>query len=198
MTSDLSGKKVLITSGSTAEAIDPVRVITNRSSGKMGQALKLAAQNAQAEVVFVEATNIDQLKKDIAENFNKIDILIMAAAVSDYKPVEVSAQKIKSSQDKLLIEFEKTEDLLAYFGTKKTNQYLVGFALESEHLIENATNKLTDKNLDLIIANDTSAIGADKSSIKIIDKNNQIEEYNNLDKIILAEKIIARICRDIS
>ncbi len=196
--SDLAGKKILITYGGTAEAIDPVRVITNRSSGKMGLALKAAAEKAGAKVIAVKAETVEQLKKEIAANFNSIDILIMAAAVSDYKPVKTSAQKIKSDQQKLIIELEKTEDLLAYFGAQKTSQYLAGFALESENLLANALAKLKKKNLDLIIANDISALGAERSSIKIIDKKEALTEYNNLNKDILAEKIIAKICRDLS
>lgn len=195
---DLTGKRVLITYGGTAEAIDPVRVITNRSSGKMGLALKATAEKAGATVISIKAETAEQLKKEIAANFNNIDILIMAAAVSDYKPVQSSAQKIKSGQKRLMLELEETEDLLAYFGTQKTGQYLAGFALESENLLSNALTKLKKKKLDLIIANDISALGAEKSSIKIIDKKETVTEYNNLSKDILAEKIIAKICRDLS
>lgn len=196
--SDLSGKKILITYGGTAEAIDPVRVITNRSSGKMGLALKAAAEKAGAIVIAIKAETVAQLKKEITANFAVIDVLIMAAAVSDYKPVNFSSQKIKTSQSRLIIELEKTEDLLAYFGSQKTHQYLVGFALESENLEANALAKLKKKNLDLIIANETTALGAEVSSIKIIDKKVLVEEYNNLNKTILAEKIIDKICRDLS
>lgn len=195
---NLQGKKILITSGGTKEQIDPVRIITNKSSGKMGQALKNAALLTGAEVNFIEAQNVTQLKNDIEKSFNNTDVLIMAAAVSDYKPKKQSTNKIKSDQENLTIELEKTEDILNYFGQKKQKQYLVGFCLETENLKENALKKLKNKNLDLIIANDISAIGSDQSSVLMIDKNQEITEYKNLEKSIIAEKILERICRDLN
>ncbi len=195
--SQLAGKKIIITSGGTREAIDPVRVITNNSSGKMGLALYKAAVDSGADVEFIQATNTAQLKNDIAQKFAEADILIMAAAVSDYKPKQLSPVKIKSHADNLTIELEKNEDILSYFGSQKKNQYLVGFCLETNDLKENAQKKLKNKNLDLIVANSAEAIGADEASVLILDKQDNIEEYCNLDKSVIAEKILERICRDL-
>lgn len=196
--SALSGKKIIITSGGTKEPLDPVRVISNLSSGKMGQALREVALANDAEVCFIEAQTIEQLKQDIGKNFKTADVLIMAAAVSDYRPKKTAAQKIKSKAGTMTIELEKTEDLLTYFSKQKSGQYLVGFCLETENLRENALAKLKAKNIDLIVANSAQALGADNSSVVIIDKNEEALEYNNLPKKIIAEKIIERICRDIN
>lgn len=194
----LKNKKVLITSGGTKEPLDPVRVITNLSSGKMGAALRQAALAAGAEVCFIEAQSVEQLKNDIAKDFKNADVLIMAAAVSDYRPKHSSNKKIKSKADLLTIELEKTEDLLAYFGKQKKGQYLVGFCLETDNLEENALAKLKAKNLDLIVANSAKALGAETSSVLVIDKNKKTNEYTDLPKTMIAEKIIERICRDLN
>lgn len=196
--SPLAGKKIIITSGGTKEPLDAVRVITNLSSGKMGQALREAATESGAELVFIEAQTVAQLKTDIAKEFKTANILIMAAAVSDYRPRQTTQTKIKSKSSGLTLELEKTEDLLAYFGQQKTNQYLVGFCLETDELEKNALIKLKAKNLDLIIANSAAALGADNSSVLIIDKTAQVTAYENLPKKLIAEKIIERICRDLN
>lgn len=193
----LKGRKIIITGGGTRERLDPVRVLANLSSGKMGLALRNAALTAGAEVKYIQAETADQLKKEISEDYESAEILIMAAAVSDYRPLKPAQQKIKSTENKLTIELEKTEDLLAYFGRKKQGQYLVGFALETENLEENAKKKLKNKNLDLIVANDPDALGSDSSTVRIIGKDGISEVYQN-SKQVIAEKIIERICRDIS
>jgi len=194
----LVGKKIIITGGGTQEEIDAVRVITNKSSGRMGLALKKAAEGMGAEVKYIEATTVNELKENIAEEFDDADALIMAAAVSDYKPLVKAEGKIKSDEAKMTIELKKNEDLLEFFGKQKKDQLLIGFALESQDLINNAKEKLKKKNLDLIVANDVSAIGAGSATITIIDKNNDQKEYNDMDKNILAEKILEKVCRNLS
>ncbi|MDR2430966.1 MAG: bifunctional phosphopantothenoylcysteine decarboxylase/phosphopantothenate--cysteine ligase CoaBC [Candidatus Margulisbacteria bacterium] len=198
-TRPLSGKKIVITGGGTREPLDPVRVITNVSSGKMGAALRDAAEKAGAEVVYIDAgaENARSLKKRIAAEFDGADALIMAAAVSDYKPASVRTDKIKSGADKLTIELARTEDLLKYFAGKKKKQYIVGFALESLNLLKNASAKLRSKNLDLVVANDISALNSDTAQITLLAKDGRAETFDRLSKPKAAEKIIERVCRDI-
>lgn len=191
----LKGKKIIVTYGGTKEPIDPVRVITNNSSGKMGLALITAARKAGATVVGIEAQTVTQLKEAIAKDFTDADCLIMAAAVSDYKVKAPSQHKVKSEENELTITLEKNEDLLAYFGEQKKKQKIIGFALESEELIENAKKKLKKKNCDLIIANDITALGADRSAVTILDQNGIVTTAHGT-KNELAEKIIA-LCRNL-
>jgi phosphopantothenoylcysteine decarboxylase/phosphopantothenate--cysteine ligase len=189
----LVGKKVIITGGGTKEPIDPVRVISNLSSGKMAKALVAAAKQAGADVTYIEATTVEGLKKDVLKNFAQADVVIMAAAVSDYRPVTVNNQKIKKKNAKLTIELEKTEDILGLLGKKKTHQYLVGFALESEDLAANAKEKLINKNCDLIVGNSTEALGAENTCVTIISR--ETAELFQGPKSKVAEQIIDRICR---
>jgi len=195
----LSGKKIIITGGGTREPLDPVRTLTNNSSGKMGLALKAAAEKTGATVVYIDAGagGVQVLKEKIAADFADADALIMAAAVSDYRPVQVSEQKIKSNQDKLTIELEKTEDVLKYFAKQKKQQYIVGFALESVDLLENAAAKLKEKKLDMIVANDISALNNENSAITLLDGQNEPEILAEMPKTLAAEKIIERVCRNI-
>ena len=195
----LFGKKIIITGGGTREPLDPVRTLTNNSSGKMGLALKTAAENAGASVVYIDAGGGDvrSLQEKIAAEFADADALIMAAAVSDYRPVKVSKNKIKSAQDKLTIELEKTEDLLKYFAARKTKQYLVGFALESADLLKNAALKLKEKRLDLLAANDVAALNQESSTVTLLDGRSEPEVLAEMPKIKTAEEIIERICRNI-
>lgn len=198
-TQKLSGKKIIITGGGTREPLDPVRVISNTSSGKMGLALKAAAESAGAQVVYIDASTCDAaaLKEKIAEEFTSADTLIMAAAVSDYRPAKVSKNKIKSDKSKLTVALEKNEDLLKYFAQRKKKQYIVGFALESVDLLKNAQAKLKNKNLDLLVANEVLALGSDRTKITLLDKQNNIETLDEMTKIKAAEKIIERICRSL-
>jgi phosphopantothenoylcysteine decarboxylase/phosphopantothenate--cysteine ligase len=191
----LRGKKIVITGGGTREPLDPVRVLTNNSSGQMGLALQAAAEKAGATVVYIDAAALDVrgLKEKIAAEFADADALIMAAAVSDYRAARVSPGKIKSAVKKLTIELTKTEDLLKYFAGQKKRQYLVGFALESERLLENAAQKLRAKNLDLIAANDISALGSAEAAVILLDKDGVSETLEKLPKAKIAEKIIERV-----
>ncbi|MCF0140486.1 MAG: bifunctional phosphopantothenoylcysteine decarboxylase/phosphopantothenate--cysteine ligase CoaBC [Mogibacterium sp.] len=172
----LAGKKVLVTAGPTKESLDPVRFISNHSSGKMGYALAKAAAHRGAEVVlvsgdtaltpsqFVEVVSIknaEDMFNAVTERSGEMDIIIKAAAVADYKPKTVAKNKIKKSGDDMVIEMERTEDILAYLGEhKKDGQFVCGFAMETENLLENAAGKLKKKNADMIVANNLKVSGA--------------------------------------
>ena len=172
----LEGKKVLISAGPTIEQLDPVRYISNHSSGKMGYSLAETALNLGAEVKLISgptnqsisSENIkivhiktgNELLEAIRNDYNNSDIVIMAAAVSDYKPIEFSEKKIKKDNNELNIKFEKTTDILFELGQNKKNQILVGFALENNNELSNAINKLEKKNLDLIVLNSLNDEGA--------------------------------------
>ena len=172
----LEGKKVLISAGPTIEQLDPVRYISNHSSGKMGYSLAETALSLGAEVKLISgptnqsisSENIkivhiktgNELLKAIRNDYNNSDIVIMAAAVSDYKPIEFSEKKIKKDNNELNIKFEKTTDILFELGQNKKNQILVGFALENNNELSNAINKLEKKNLDLIVLNSLNDEGA--------------------------------------
>jgi phosphopantothenoylcysteine decarboxylase/phosphopantothenate--cysteine ligase len=192
---DLTEERVLITAGPTYEAIDPVRGITNRSSGKMGYALAEAAINLGAEVTLVSGPvsltpprgarlirvkSAAEMHAAVAENFEDATLLIMSAAVSDYRPARMSGQKIKKSNgDGLVLELEQTEDILAAVARTKTSQIVVGFAAETENVIANARKKLSEKGADLIIANDVSAsdsgFDVDTNRITLVSASDIIE-----------------------
>lgn len=172
----LRGKKVLITAGPTYEAIDPVRFIGNHSSGKMGFAIAETAAALGASVVLVcgpthlklsgktieriDVTSAEEMFEAVKSEYSDADIAIAAAAVADYKPATVADQKIKKKGATLQINLEPTPDILKYMGEHKQNQFLVGFALETENEIDNAKGKLTRKNLDLIVLNSLNDTGA--------------------------------------
>ena len=199
----------LITAGGTREYIDPVRFITNASSGKMGfalaqaalkaghkvtlvttiQNLELRTQNSKLKKVYVETAG--EMFKAVKKYFKKCDCLIMAAAVSDYTPVKKSKIKIKKSKEALTIKLKPTADILKWAGmSKKKNQVVVGFALEDRNLQKNAEKKLRDKNLDMIIANSPSSIGADKSEVQVKAKAGEWFKINSTDKEKIAYKIV--------
>ena len=173
---DLKGKRVLVTAGATREALDPVRFITNHSSGKMGFALARAAMLRGAEVTLVAAhgdvkpplfvkvipvVSAEDMFRAVSGEAFGADYLIKAAAVADYTPVSVSGEKIKKSGDNLLLELKRTRDILKYLGEhKRKGQILCGFAMETEHLLENSRKKLKEKNCDLICANSLKEAGA--------------------------------------
>lgn len=212
---DLIGKKIIITAGPTQEAIDPVRYITNRSSGKMGYAIAKEASRRGADVVliagptdldipdgvkFERITTTQEMLEKINLYFDDADVLIKAAAPSDYKPTHFSDKKIKKEigKDIMEIDFEKNPDIAAYFGAKKKkNQLIVGFAAETDDLLENASKKIQTKNLDFIIANDVTMEGAgfevDTNIVSIIYKDGTIENLPIMEKSELAKIIIDRI-----
>lgn len=205
---DLQNKKILITAGPTREAIDPVRFLTNHSSGKMGYALARAASYRGAEVKLVSGPtelelplgvelvsveSAEEMKKEVFKESDTADIIIMAAAVADYRPQKYSSQKIKKKDGNLNLNLERTTDILAELGKRKENsQLLIGFAAESENLLENAQQKLRKKQADYIIANDISnkniAFGSDKNQVSILSEEG-ITKLPLLDKEKLAEKI---------
>ena len=210
----LSNKEVLITAGPTYEAIDPVRFIGNRSSGKMGIALALECANNGAKVnlvlgpshIVVKHSNISVSKVESASEmfkmvnsyFKSSDIAIFAAAVADYTPSIVAKNKIKKSDEKLTISLLKNTDILSEMALKKTaKQFVVGFALETENELENAKEKLKSKNLDMIVLNSLNNKGAgfehNTNKITIIDKQNNIFDFELKDKSEVAKDIIAKI-----
>ena len=192
---DLKNKKVLITAGPTRESIDPVRFLTNHSSGKMGYALAKAASYRGAEVKLISGpTELEpplgaelikvetaaEMKKEVFKNFDNSDLVIMAAAVSDYRPQSYSSQKLKKKDGDLSLDLERTTDILSELGKKKNDsQILVGFAAESENLLTNAQHKLRKKNADYIIANDISSknigFGSDKNQVSILSEKGSLQ-----------------------
>ena len=210
--------KVLITAGGTREYIDPVRFISNASSGKMGYALAACAAQHGHDVTLVSANvtipfpeNITVIKVQSAEEmfeavktkFADCDCLIMAAAVSDYTPVETSVNKLKKSDSELVIKLKPTADILKWAGEEKSKkqklkiknkrQVIVGFALEDCDIKKRAEKKLVEKNLDMIIANTPNTIAADCADVKIKTRNGKWQNLKPQSKTILAEKIIAII-----
>ena len=190
---DLAGKKILVTAGPTREAIDPVRYITNHSTGKMGFSLAKQAMLRGAEVVLVKGPSsvepppfvrvIDVVSaKDMFEavrdNFEDCDIIIKSAAVADYRPAEVSENKIKKKSDDMSIPLERTQDILEYLGThRKENQFICGFSMETENMLENSRSKLEKKNIDMICANNLKQPGAgfagDTNVVTLITKDGE-------------------------
>lgn len=209
----LKGKKLLITSGRTREDIDPIRYLSNKSSGKMGYSLAQAAVDLGAEVTLVSGpTNLsvpDGLKEFISvdsaihmyekvdEKFKDTDIFIACAAVADYRPKEYQDKKIKKSDLNLTIELVRNPDILFEMGKKKENQLLVGFAAETNNIIENALKKLEKKNLDMIVANNASTMGTDTNSIEIIRKDRSSTVINQKSKIELAYDILKEVILDL-
>ena len=208
----LAGKKILVTAGGTQEPIDPVRFFGNRSSGKMGYEIAKAAQLHGAEVVlisgnatveppknlkFIKVESAEQMREKVLAEYDSVDAVIMSAAVSDYRVKNVAAQKIKKDNENLTLELVKNPDILKELGQRKKNQLLVGFAAETQNVIEYAKNKIVEKNLDLIVANDVSQEGAgfsvDTNIISIITRAGQIENFPQMPKSELAEEIILRV-----
>lgn len=209
----LKGKKILITAGPTYEAIDPVRFIGNHSSGKMGFDIASSAANLGASVILVagpthcKATNplIKVIPVVSAQEmydachlyYADVDVVIAAAAVADYKPKQAASQKIKKNADDFTIELEKTKDILASLGESKKNQFLIGFALETENEIENAKLKIQKKNLDLIVLNSLQDKGAGfgkaTNKVTFIDKFFTIEAMELKSKEAVADDILNKV-----
>lgn len=173
---DLKGKKILVTAGPTQEPIDPVRYLTNHSSGKMGYAIAKVCSMRGAEVTLVSGktaikpplfvdvvpvTTAREMYEAVTGRSDRQDIVIKAAAVADYRPKTISEQKVKKTDGELSIEMERTDDILKYLGEhKRANQFLCGFSMETEHMLENSRKKLKKKNLDMIVANNVKVEGA--------------------------------------
>ena len=210
---DLKGKSIIVTAGPTVESIDPMRYITNRSTGKMGYSIAKEAIERGADVTLITGpTNLtppQNLKKlvkiesakDMYEavlaNLDENDVVIKSAAVADYKPKNYYKKKIKKSDDDLVIELDRNKDIAQEIGKIKNNKILVGFAAETNDLIENASLKIKKKNLDFIVANDLTKEGAgfgvDTNIVKIIDKEGNITEYPKMKKEEVANIILDKI-----
>ncbi|MEP3836667.1 MAG: bifunctional phosphopantothenoylcysteine decarboxylase/phosphopantothenate--cysteine ligase CoaBC [Algibacter sp.] len=213
----LRGKKVLITAGPTYEAIDPVRFIGNHSSGKMGFEIAKAAANLGAEVILVAGpthqktshsciqvfpvVSAQDMYNEVHKHFETAHIAILSAAVADFTPKEVAHQKIKKKSDTLTLELEKTKDILASLGAIKKEQFLVGFALETNNELENAKGKLKRKNLNLIVLNSLNDKGAgfktDTNKVTFIDDRDNIIEFQLKSKTEVASDLLNKIISEI-
>lgn len=191
---DLTGKKILVTAGPTQESIDPVRYVTNHSSGKMGYALAKVCMQRGAQVTLVtgpthiakpmfvdivEVTTAREMFEAVTSRAEEQDMIIKAAAVADYRPKEVKTEKVKKSSSELCLEMEKTDDILKYLGEhKKPGQFLCGFSMETENMAENSRRKLEKKNLDLVVANNLKVEGAgfsgDTNVVTLISKDEEV------------------------
>ena len=210
---DMKGLRILVTAGPTREPLDPVRFITNRSSGKMGYAIAHKAQSRGAEVTLVSGpTHLEppfgvtllncqrsaEMGQLVLEHLPECDVLIMTAAVGDFAPESVQKEKIKKSgEEPLILNLHPTQDILQEVANKKSNQFIVGFAAESENVVESATEKLQRKQLDLIVANDISAPGigfqSDNNQVVFIDRDSKSESLPLLSKMEIADLLLDRI-----
>lgn len=209
---DFSGKKVLVTAGATRESIDPVRYITNHSSGKMGYAIAKAAMLRGADVTLisgvtslspvpfvktVDVVSAQDMFEAVTEFADESDIIIKSAAVADFRPAKVNENKIKKAEGSLVIDLEKTNDILKHIGqNKRANQIICGFSMETDNMIENSKQKLERKNLDMIVCNNLKDEGAgfqcDTNKVTIITRNN-IEPLALMSKSEVADEILNRI-----
>ena len=213
---DLRGKKVLVTAGPTMEAIDPVRYITNHSSGKMGYAIARCAAYRGAEVVLVtgrthieppiftkviKVTDAESMYNAVMSEIDDADVIVMAAAVADYTPAQVSDEKLKKKDGDMSVEMKRTRDILKEAGKiKKANQYICGFAMETQNLIENAKAKLEAKNADMIVANSLRTEGAGfgtATNVATLINSEEIKQLPIMSKDELAEIILDEAIKSI-
>jgi phosphopantothenoylcysteine decarboxylase/phosphopantothenate--cysteine ligase len=209
---DLSGETLLVTAGPTEEPIDPVRFLSNRSSGKMGFAVARAARRRGAQVTlvsgpsalpvpsgvkFIPVRTASEMREAVLESLPGVSMLIMASAVSDYRPKGTYPEKIKKSRAELTLPLELNPDILQEAGQRKEKRLLIGFAAETESLLANARKKLAEKNLDLIVANDVRLPGAgfqvDTNVAKLIDRSGKVEELPLMSKEDLADCVLDRV-----
>jgi phosphopantothenoylcysteine decarboxylase/phosphopantothenate--cysteine ligase len=206
---DFAGRRVVITAGGTREPLDPIRYLGNRSSGRMGYSVAAAARDRGAEVTLI--TTMDgpalfgaELKKvetaaemhrEVMTSLTRADVLVMAAAVADYRPASVAKEKIKKNNDGLHVEMERTTDILSRVaGDRRAEQVVVGFAAETGNLVENAREKLKRKKLDLIVANDAvEAMGASGSEVTLIHADDTVENLPHISKSEIAIEILDRV-----
>lgn len=212
VTADLAGVRLLVTAGPTREEIDPVRYLSNHSSGKMGYAIARNAVARGAAVTLitgpvnlqppagVEVLQVGsalEMQRELDRRFDETDVVIKAAAVADYRPMQRGGQKIKKNSATMTLELEKNPDLLAELGRRKTTQILVGFAAETENLLENARKKLQAKKLDLIVANDVTAegagFGAETNLVRLMYADGRVEELPLLSKDEVAARLLDRV-----
>jgi phosphopantothenoylcysteine decarboxylase/phosphopantothenate--cysteine ligase len=209
---DLDGEIVIVTAGPTQEALDPVRFISNHSSGKMGYALAVMARRRGAKVTLISGpTDLPapcgvglipvrsavEMRDAVMKSMRKATVIIKAAAVADYRPASQSASKIKKKEGSLTLTLERNPDIIAEAGRIKGKRVLVGFAMETENLVENAKRKLESKNMDLIVGNDLRSPDAgfrsDTNIVKIIDRSGRVESLPLLEKREVADRILDRI-----
>lgn len=210
---DLVGRKIIITAGPTIESLDPVRYLTNRSSGKMGYAIAKVAAARGAEVTLVSGktslkpssnikkviniTSAEDMYQAVISNLDENDVVIKSAAVADYKPKEYSDKKIKKKDGDLVIELDRNKDIAYEIGKIKKDKILVGFAAETNDLIENAKGKIAKKNMDFIVANNLKESGAgfgtDTNVVSIIEKDGSINKYPMMTKEEVADVILDKI-----
>ncbi|HKJ05559.1 MAG TPA: bifunctional phosphopantothenoylcysteine decarboxylase/phosphopantothenate--cysteine ligase CoaBC [Geopsychrobacteraceae bacterium] len=210
---DLSGCRMLVTAGPTREDIDPVRYLSNYSSGKMGYAIATAAEKRGAQVLLisgptclpapqgvelVKVNSASEMHQTVMQHVQAIDVVIKAAAVADYRPVDKAGQKIKKGEgDELTLSLTKNPDILADLGKEKGKRLLVGFAAETENLLKHATEKLQRKNLDLIVANDVTCEGAgfdvDTNVVRFLHADGRVEELAKMSKTAVAGELLDRI-----
>ncbi|ULA62479.1 MAG: hypothetical protein LZF86_20077 [Nitrospira sp.] len=210
---DLKGQRILVSAGPTQEALDPVRYISNRSSGKMGYAITEAARDRGADVILVSGptaltppsgvrvipiTTANDMAEALSAHFDWSTIVVMAAAVADFRPKDPAAQKIKKGTEAIpALALERVPDILAMISAKRTSQILVGFAAETQHLVEHATQKLTAKGLDLIVANDVTqadaGFGSDRNAAMILSRTGIRHTFNLRPKTQLAHDILTTI-----
>jgi phosphopantothenoylcysteine decarboxylase/phosphopantothenate--cysteine ligase len=205
---DLVGEKILITAGPNQEPIDPIRYISNRSSGKMGYALAQAAVRRGAEVTLVSGPTalsppararlisvktVAEMRVAVLDEFPRATAVIMAAAVADYSPVHYAERKIKRGNDSMQISLKPNPDILRELGIMKKQQVLIGFAAETDDLIDNASKKLREKNLDLIVANDVTQEGSgfdvDTNTVTILDRRGEVHPLRQMSKQEVADRI---------
>jgi len=202
--------RFLITAGPTREFFDPIRYISNRSSGKMGYAVAEAALaissnvtlvsgptclTAPSGVEFVSVTTAQEMAEAVWSRFGLVDVCVMAAAVCDFRPKTAAGSKIKKGSFGGVLELEPTPDILAELGRRKKSQVLVGFAAETDHVEKHAREKLTRKDLDFIVANDASAFDAETNRVSIFSADGIVERLSELPKIYVAKAIIERAMR---
>ena len=206
---DLKGRRVLVTAGPTVEDIDPVRFLSNRSSGKMGFAIAQAARTRGAEVTLisgptdlefpgvVRVRSTEEMRQAVVERFNQADVVIKAAAPLDFRPKTVASQKIKKAKAGSSLDLEPTPDILQELGARKDGKVLVGFAAETEDLAKNARAKLKAKNLDLIVVNPVggpdSGFASDTNRASIIDADGAVQDIPLMSKSQMAEAILDRV-----
>ena len=214
-TKDLKDKKILVTSGPTRESVDPVRFISNPSSGKMGFAVARAAEYRGGEVTLIagpthlpDPNNVKviriqtarEMAQAVFENMEDSDIIIKTAAVSDYRPKDPSTQKIKKEKGELVLSLERTQDILKEIGRRKMNQILVGFAAETENLEQHAETKRVEKNLDIIVGNivgeSSSGFGADTNKVTLFYKDGTKEPLPMMEKDAVAHILLDRILKN--
>jgi len=211
---DLAGEKVLVTAGPTRENVDPVRYLTNRSSGKMGYAVAEAAARRGAHVILVsgptslevpagvervDVQSAEEMHRAVLEKVVECSIAIFAAAVADYRPADTNAQKIKRDNEAMSISLESTPDILASVSRNKGERFIVGFAAETDHVAENARKKLAAKNADLIVANDVTAEGAgfdhDTNIVTLFAHDGRDLALPRMSKSEVAQRILDEVVR---